>query len=221
MILILALAAMLASCGEAGLLDGVGDRTRAYVQGDATTTTAIVAVLAGRGDEGLVRAVEVQWFNDGIPGEVVGTSDEVTRGVWERQLSSRFVQASRAEIAQALPAIKFPDLVPETVEWVTSQLVFDLSTGTLDPDISAAFGFWTAEPYQSERARLAVLRVGRVATDLVQSRSQVVPIIVPDGISLGWTEAGHRYELFCRSDISEELCADVADSAITLAGLLP
>ncbi len=217
----LVLSAILVGCGEAGLLDGVGERTRGFIEGDVTTTTTVVAVVAGTGDEGLIGATDVSWFNDDLPNQMTGTSEQVIRGVWERELNSRFVQSSRTEIATALPAIMFPDLVPETVRWITSQLVYDESTGVLDPDTTAAFGMWTSDPYQSETTRLGVLRVGRAAADLLPARSNIVPIIVPDGISLGWTEAGHRYELFCRSDISEELCIDVANSAAPLSGLLP
>ncbi len=217
----LALSVFLVGCGDVGLLDGVGDRTRAFVEGDVTTTTTLVPVVAGRGDEGLIGATGVQWFNDDIADQMTGTPDEVINGVWRRELNSRFVQSSRMEIAAALPSIMFPDLVPETVRWITSQLVYDETTGTLDPDTSAAFGIWTADPYQSDPARLGVLRVGKAANDLLPTRSDIVPIIVPDGISLGWTEAGHRYELFCRSDISEELCVDVANSTSPLSGLLP
>jgi len=218
---VVAFSTLLAGCGEAGLLDGVGDATREYVKGDELLTTTVVPVVAGTGDEGLIGATDVQWFNDDLPNQMSGTSDEVIRGAWERELNSRFVQSSRSEIATALPRIMFPDLVPEAVRWITSQLVFDASTGVLDSDTTAAFGLWMSDPYQSDAGRLGVLRVGKAATDLLGTRSDIVPIIVPDGISLGWTEAGHRYELFCRSDISEELCIDVAHSTAPLVGLLP
>lgn len=217
---VLVFSALLGGCGQAGLLDGVGDRTRGYVQGDTTTTT-VVAVVAGTGDEGLIGAGAVEWFNDDLSNQVDGTSEQVIQGVWERELNSRFVQSSRSEISVAIPTIMFPELVPETVRWITSQLVYDETTGVLDPDISAAFGMWTSDPYQSDTARLGVLRVGKAAANLLPTRSEIVPIIVQDGISLGWTEAGHRYELFCRSDISEELCIDVANSAVALSELLP
>lgn len=220
-ILAMALSILLVGCGEAGLLDGVGDRSRGYVQGDQSTTTTIVAVVAGTGDEGLISATDVQWFNDDLPNQMTGTSEQVIRGVWQRELNSRFVQSSRSEISVAIPTIMFPDLVPETIRWITSQLVFDASTGVLDPDTTVAFGLWMSDPYQSDAGRLGVLRVGKTPADLLPNRSELVPIIVPDGISLGWTEAGHRYELFCRSDISEELCVDIAHSAAPLSGLLP
>ena len=219
-IAVLAVSALLVGCGEAGILDGVGDATRGYVQGGETTTTTILAVVAGTGDEGLIGAIDVQWFNDDLPNQMRGTPQEVVSGVWARELNSRFVQSSRSEIALALPSLMFPDLVPENVRWITSQLVFDETTGALDADTTAAFGLWVSDPYQSNAARLGVLRVGAAASDLLIARSEIVPIIVPDGISLGWTEAGHRYELFCRSDISEELCIDAAYSAVPLAELV-
>lgn len=218
--LILTVALLVTACGEAGLLDGVGDRTRGLVVGETTTTTAPVAVAAGEGDEGLVRAGDILWFNDEIQPQASGTSDEVVDTVWDRRLSSRFVQASRREIASALPSLGFPSLVPQQVRWVTSQLVYNPTSGTLDLDTQAAFGLWTAEPYRSATAQLGVLRVGRAPVDVPSGRSEIVTIAVPDGVSLAWTEAGHRYELFCRSEVSEDLCRDTAESSVTLSGLL-
>ena len=72
------------------------------------------------------------------------------------------MQAGRFEIAAALPGVEFPRLVPEKVTHISSQLVFDPLTGTLDVGTSAAFGLWTAEPYTVPRieGQLVVLRVG-------------------------------------------------------------
>lgn len=218
---VLTVSLLLAGCGEAGLLDGVGERTRRVVVGETTTTTTLVAVAAGDEDEGLVNAAEVLWFNDDIDPQSTGDPDEVIAAVWERQLNSRFVQAARREIAAALPALSFPSLVPQQVRWVTSQLVYNQTSGTLDPDTLAAFGLWSAEPYQSDTAQVAVLRVGRAPTDAPAARSEIVVVDVPDGVSLGWTESGHSYELFCRSEVSEALCLDTAESSVGLTGLLP
>jgi hypothetical protein len=214
-----AVAVLVAGCGEAGVLDGLGDRTRDAVVG-ATTTTTAPPVVAGQGDEGLVRTADVLWFNDDINPQAAGDPEDVIAAVWERQLSSRFVQAARREIAAALPALVFPSLVPQQVRWVTSQLVYDATTGSLDTETQAAFGFWTAEPYRSDTGQLAVLRVGRAPIDTPAGRSEVVTIAVPDGVSLAWTESGHRYELFCRSEVSEDLCRETAVSAVSLGGLL-
>lgn len=214
-------AVLLGACGDGGLLDGVGDRTREAVVGETTTTTVPVAVAAGEADEGLVRSTDVLWFNDAIDPQFTGTPASVIAAVWDRQLSSRFVQSARREIAAALPAMGFPSLVPQQVRWITSQLVYNPTSGTLDGDTQAAFGFWTAEPYRTDTAQLAVLRVGATAVDVPSARSEIVTIAVPDGVSLAWTESGHRYELFCRAEVSEDLCRETADSSVRLAGLLP
>ena len=154
--------------------------------------------------------------------ELSGSDDPqaVISTVWNRQLGSRFVQASRAEIAKALPTIRFPEAVPEAVRWVTSQLVYDPATGLLDADTSSAFGFWTVEPYTADSGQLAVLRVGPAPDGTGAARSDVVPIVVPDGLSLGWTEAGLRYELFCQASVTDEVCNAIVDSFLPLSDLL-
>lgn len=216
------LALVAVGCGEAGLLDGVGDRTRSYVQGETTTIVSIPTVAAGTGDEALLGALDVVWFNDAKDPQHTGEPDDVIQAVWaDRVGNSRFVQSSRIELAAALPSLRFPEFVPAQVRWITSQLVYREVTGLLDPDTSAAFGFWTSDPYRSDTGRIGVLRVGRAAIDTLDRRSRIDTVVVPDGISLGWTEASMRYELFCRSEISEELCMDVATSAVLMSGLLP
>ncbi len=210
---------LLAACGEAGLLDGVGDRTRVLVEGSTTTTLVGVVVEPEVSGAGLIGPEDLLWFNDDIDPQFSGPAAKVIRSVWERKLDSRFVQASRTEIAAAMPDVAFPELVPDEVRWVTSQLVFDNTTGALDPDTAAAFGFWTSEPYQSDTARLGVLRIGLAPVDVGAERSDIVPILVPDGISLGWTEGGYSYEMFCRSSVSDELCTEVAASTTPLIEL--
>lgn len=207
---------VLAACGESGLFDGVGERTREIVEGTTTTTIDWIVPEVNPSDGNLVGPENLLWFNDDIDPQFTGLSQNVIRSVWERKLNSRFIQASRAEIAAAMPSVLFPELVPEDVRWVTSQLVYDNTTGALDPDTAAAFGFWTSEPYQSDTARLGVLRIGFASIDAGTARSDIVPILVPDGISLGWTEDGYRYELFCRSSVSDELCTEVAAATVPL-----
>jgi HAMP domain-containing protein len=215
------LAVLFAACGEAGPLDGLGDAFRGFANGDATTSTTVAAVDGGLGAEGLVAASEVLWLNDQIADQAAGSSSDVIAAVRGRQAGSRFVQASRTEVATALPTLEFPSIVPEDTKWVTSQLVYDLDAGNLDLDTAAAFGMWQVEPYTVTEGRVMVLRVGIAADDAPPERSDVTPIIVPDGLSLGWTKAGLRYELFCRNTLSEELCLEVADSFAPLGSLLP
>lgn len=212
---------LVAACGDAGPLDGLGDAFRGFAHGDTTTSTTIALVDGGSGDEGLVAATQALWLNDEIVDQAEGTSTEVIAAVWGRQAGSRFVQASRAEVAVALPTLEFPSLVPSDTTWVTSQLVYDEDTATLDLDTAAAFGMWRVEPYTVTEGRIMVLRVGIAADDAPPDRSDITPIIVPDGLSLGWSKAGLRYELFCRSTLSEDLCLEVAESFAPLGTLLP
>jgi hypothetical protein len=221
-ILVLSLSAFgLTACGEAGPLDGVGELSSDWIRGDETTTTTIEIQPAGIGFEALVRATDVLWFNDDIEGQATGSPAVVVTAVWDRRLGSRFVQASRAEIATALPTVRFPESVPSSVRWVTSQLVYDEDAGDLDVDTVVAFGLWQAEPYTLSEAQVAVLRIGVAPPETGPGRSDIVPFIVSDGVSLVWTDAGLRYELFCRSTVSEELCTEVAESSTLLSGLLP
>ena len=222
LLLVIAVVALVAvGCGEAGLLDGVGDRTRTFVEGETTATVSVPTVAAGPGDEALVGALDVVWYNDAKDPQHLGEPDDVIAGVWEDRVgNSRFVQSSRAELAAALPSLRFPELVPEQVLWITSQLVYSEATELLDPDTSAAFGLWTSDPYQSDTGRIGVLRVGSAAIDTLDRRSSIELVVVPDGISLGWTEFSMQYELFCRSEISEQLCTDVADSVVLMSDLL-
>jgi hypothetical protein len=206
----------LAACAESELLDGLGEKTRDLVEASTTTTIQQVEVEVDSGKAVLIGPGDLLWFNDDIDPQFTGSAQDVIRSVWERKLDSRFVQASRDEIAAAMPSVLFPELVPEDVRWVTSQLVYDDTTGALDPETAAAFGFWTSEPYQSDTTRLGVLRIGFAPIDAGSARSEIVPILVPDGISLGWTEAAYRYELFCRSSVGDDLCIEVAVSTTAL-----
>lgn len=222
LLIALTLAVIVSACGESGPLERAGEASSGWVTAVTAATTTAPPIVIEIGNEGLVGAGDVLWVNDDI-GPVTPSSDPraAIATVWDRQLGSRFVQASRAEIAAALPTIRFPEAVPEDVRWMTSQLVFDPATGLLDVDTSAAFGLWTVEPYTVENGRLGVLRVGSAPDGVGAAKSDVVPIIVPDGLSLGWTEAGLRYEFFCRVTIPELVCRAIVDSFVPLTELLP
>jgi len=210
-----------AGCGDAGPLDGLGDASRGFVHGDASSTTTVPVADGGSGTEALISASQALWLNDEIVDQASGSASDVIAAVWERRAESRFIQASRTEVAMAMPTLEFPQLVPVDTTWVTSQLVYDLDSGALDLDTAAAFGMWRVEPYTVTEGRIMVLRVGFASDDAPAERSDLTPIIVPDGLSIGWTKAGLRYELFCRSTLSEELCFEVADSFAPLGGSLP
>lgn len=216
-----AFALVAAACGEAGPLDGVGGRASEWVHEVEIPATVAPVVDADVDNVGLIDTADVLWFNDDLEDEAaVADAEAVIAAVWARESGSRFVQSSRVEVAAALPTIRFPGRIPPEVRWITSQLVFEASTGTLDGDTSAAFGLWQVEPYSITDGRVGVLRVAPASPGVGAERSDVVPILVPDGISLGWTEAGLRYELFCRSAVPEDVCHEVAASFVLLTGLL-
>ena len=219
--LAVSLAFGLSSCGETGPFEGVGERSAAWVTAATIPTTTAPPVVVEVGDEGLVGSGDLLWVNDDVgPTDPPDDPQAMVSIVWNRQIGSRFVQASRVEIATALPTMRFPEAVPEDVRWVTSQLVFDPATGLLDADTSAAFGLWIVEPYTAEGGRLGVLRVGVAPDGVGGAKSDIVPIIVPDGLSLGWTEAGLRYELFCQAAVTVEVCNAIAEAFVPLSDLL-
>ncbi|GMQ85869.1 MAG: hypothetical protein BMS9Abin07_1438 [Acidimicrobiia bacterium] len=212
---------VLSACGAAGPLDGLGDASSEWLQeGAAVTSTTGARVLVEVGNEGLVGTADLLWANDDLGTTGLDDPLQVIQGVWDRRVGTRFVQASRSEVATALPTIRFPSLVSEGVQWVTSQLVYDPATGQLDANTSAAFGLWSVEPYTAADGQLGVLRVGEAPGDVGTARSDTVPIVVPDGVNLGWTEGGLRYEMFCRASIPETACEAIIDSFVPLSTLL-
>jgi hypothetical protein len=213
---LIAAALVLASCGDA--LGGVGDLSHriVYGSGSTTTTTAVVPdsqLLRLKGISDLV------WANDGIDADTAGLGrDELITGVWSRDKANRFVQASRREIAAALPGIEFPQLAPDRVTHVSSQLAFDQLTGILDASTSAAFGLWVGEPYDLPRSdgQLAVLRVGLKTRD-DEVDGEISSFQVTDGRELAWSDGPYEYQLFCRTGMSEAACFEMAESTIPLS----
>ncbi len=150
---LLALAALAAAgCSETPF-SGLGEVTESWIAAAPTSTTlpaAPEAVPAALGDTAPI--IEVEWVNDDLGDPPTGDPDDAIATVWARSnKTDRFVQASRFEIAVALPGIEFPAVVPEGVRFVTSQLIFDPATGRLDDQV-AAFGFWSVEPYSRNRS---------------------------------------------------------------------
>lgn len=213
-------AALATSCGE-NALEGIGDRSRDFVYGSTTTTTEFVIE-----DEviriDIVNVTELEWYNDEIEGQRIGEPGYVASQVWARgDGTNRFIQASRVEIAAALPNISFPELVPEDVRFITSQLVYDVASGTIDSNTSAAFGLWVVEPYTADDGSIAVLRVGSAGDDAAPGRSAIIADPVESGLSLSWTEGEYRYELFCRTTVSPDTCEEIARASAPLRLMLP
>lgn len=217
MISLIAAALVLASCGDA--LSGVGDLSHRIVYGSASTTTSTAAVP----DSQLLRLKGISdlvWTNDGIDADTAGLGrDELITGVWLRgDKANPFVQASRREIAAALPGIEFPQLAPDRVTHVSSQLLFDQLTGILDASTTAAFGLWVGEPYDLPRSdgQLAVLRVGMKTRD-DEVEAEIFSFQVTDGRELAWSDGPYVYQLFCRTGMSEAACFEMAESTIPLS----
>ena len=233
----------LSACSDDAFTD-VGDRTTGWI-GDveASSTTVItappvqeevrVAALA------LSSAAGLNWFNDGLEFSPAGSDTQtVAREVWDRSdRAEEFVQAHRADVASVLPGVKFPGAIPASVEYVTSQLVFIPVTGTLDDEVSAAFGLWSAEPYTQSRAlgQEAVLLVGKApddrsgppcglvldieafaCRDIAVNGQDAAELEVDGGIRIVWWDDQYRYELFHRSSEEPEVGVLMAESMVEL-----
>lgn len=208
------------ACGNS--LEGVGDLSREIVHGNETTSTT--AAPAAGPDLRLEPVTGLVWWNDGLGAATAGlTSDEILLAVWLRgDQVAPSVQSSRREIADVLPGIEFPQLAPEGVTHVSSQLVFDTQTASLGVATAAAFGLWAGEPYTAARteAQLAVLRVGLKTFDDGTPDNQVLSFNVTEGRELSWLDGDYVYQLFCRTGVSAEACAAMAESTIPLSLLV-
>ena len=206
-----------AACGDA--LGGVGDLSRRVVHGDDTTTTTTLPQSQSR-TLGLGGITDLVWVNDDLDASTSSLEREtLITAVWLRgDKVNPFVQASRGEISAALPGIEFPQLAPETVTHVSSQLLFDQLTGTLDASTAAAFGFWVGEPYELPRpeGQLAVLRVGMKTFD-DDAEGEIFSFQVGEGRELAWSDGDFVYQLFCRTGMAEEACFAMAESLIPLS----
>jgi len=215
---VLALAVVVAGCGDA--LSGIGDLSESIVHGDRSSTTSTTA--GGSIDLRLKGITNVAWFNDGMDATTANLdrSDTIV-SIWldrkNRGLEGGFVQATRREIARSLPGVQFPQLVPSQITHVTSQLVYDPFTSTLDASTTAAFGLWAGEPYTSPRSesQLVILRIG-LKTFFGDPDDEILSFQVDEGQQLDWAHGDYVYQLFCRRGISEQACYAMAESTIPL-----
>lgn len=218
----MASALIVTACGDNGLLDDVGTRSQRAVVGETTTTIAVVVDDEDVRETPVSRSAELSWWNDKIVDPSRGEPSFVTQQVWERSdRQSTHIQASRVEISDALPGLAFPELVPGEVEWITSQLVFDIASGTLDLETSAAFGMWPVEPYSVTGGSAAVLRVGIANDSQKEIYATPIPEFVEDGMTIFWVDDVYRYELFCRSSLPEELCWRMQETSRALRSQIP
>lgn len=158
-------AVMGAACSDDALGD-LGGRSGGWIDEVVTTASSTTTTLP----DPTRSAMEVNWVNDHLapaPDPELG-GDGVLGQVFARTGGeSRFLQASRAEIAATAPEVEFPTRVPSGVSYITSQLVIESRTLRLADDPTVAFGLWSVEPYTQSRSigQLAVLNVSTDATD--------------------------------------------------------
>jgi len=218
-LLLVALVALSAAgCGD--VLEGVGDLSRDFVHGDTTTTVGTTTLPQPGGGMALVGLSKaVIWVNDQYAAGSNLSAEAAARQVWLRGDGiDPYVQAGRDEMVSALPGVEFPRLVPEKVTHISSQLVFDVQTGTLDVATAAAFGLWTAAPYTVPRTegQLVVLKVGLRSALPGGDQGDISTFQAADGRELAWSFGDYVYQLFCRTGISEESCFAMADSMTSL-----
>lgn len=213
-------AMLVAACGGFPL-QSIGNRSSGWINEPTVPTTLEVVTTAPT----VIDSSTLQWSNDVIETQTLDDPALLLAEVFGRRQGDRFIQASRIEVAAALPDVGFPAYAPPTAQWVSSQLVFN-NDGTLSNDPSAAFGIWSAEPYTRSRsvAQMAVLRVSNdpeTAAEVTSTgdascarfaerstdQCEIVQVGERDtwllngggGTTLIWFDGPYRYELFGRT----------------------
>jgi hypothetical protein len=242
-VLLLAIGCLLvAACGPEPL-GRVGDRASSWIGAPAppSVVTAPPTTLPV-----LVPSTDIAWYNDGLEPVEGESPADIIAAVYRRGASTdRFVQASRLEVAAALPGVGFPADVPAEVRFITSQLVYENGRGLLAEDYSAAFGLWSAEPYSRSRTagQSGVLMVSqdgdesaavaagagdltcarfadetRTCLEIFLGATPAWTLANALGSTLVWYQAPYRYELFLRSDIAAML-SEMATRLVPLSEL--
>jgi hypothetical protein len=241
-IVLAGLALALLACGPEPLA-GIGQGASDWI-GEPTVSTTPPTTDPG---PALVPVGAATWYNESLTPVPGNTPTEVIAGVYARSSADdRFAQATPAEISTALPGIVFPSELPPDVEYITSQLVFDRTTGTLSTDQVAAFGFWVMEPYTQSRSvgQHGILDVAHdpQGSDLIEAGSAdtscgrfpshegeceetevgTAPAWIlsnQTGRTLIWYGGDYRYELFIRAGLDPSLLGAMAESALPLQSL--
>lgn len=231
----------LSACGPTPL-ESLGNRSSGWINEPTVPSTRPIDVTTPT----IVAADFLLWANDEIQTANLGDRDALLAEIFERREGDSFIQASRQEIAVALPDVTFPGVAPFGAEWVSSQLVFE-NDGTLAADPSAAFGIWSEEPYTRSRsvAQMLVMRVSNdeeaataIATgaeeatcarfsDRESDECEVMTIgdratwLLTDsgGTTLIWFEGIYRYELYGRTFVPEQVLQQVSGEMVPLASL--
>ena len=236
------MAVVVSACGGAPL-DSIGRRSSDWInEPEVVTTTGVPTTVPD-----LVRSRGLTWSNDDIVNPFLDDLEVLVATVFARREGDRFIQASAAEIAAALPDVSFPAFVPYGAEWVSSQLVIE-NSGELSEEPSAAFGIWSAEPYTRSRsvAQMAVLQVAldrETSAELElpdaevscarfadRATEQCAIVTVGDrdlwrltsnsGTTIVWFDSPYRYELYGRTFVSPLILEQVAAKSVPLSDLV-
>lgn len=241
--LLLFVAVLFTGCGEAPL-GAVGRRSSDWINAPEVVTTTAPPVF-------VPIAVDIDkllWSNDEIVSESLTDPASVVAQVFDRREGDRFIQASRAEIAAALPDVRFPANAPYGAQWVSSQLVVE-NNGLLSTDPSAAFGIWSAEPYTRSRsvAQMVVLTISsdrdtvaevaesdpdascaRFADDTTElcdiveiGDRPVWRLIGRPGTTMIWFDGAYIYELFARTFVSLDALNAMVGESVPLSEVSP
>lgn len=231
---------VIAACGDAPL-GTLGNRSSGWINEPTVPATVARVVEAPRP----VAVGELGWANDEILNTSFDSKEEFLAEVFGRREGDRFIQASRTEIAFAMPGVMFPGQAPPGAEWVSSQLVFD-NDGTLSNDPSVAFGIWSAEPYTRSRsvAQMMILRVSndidgaalvaedpagscaRLGDQTTQKCEYVVDgeldtwvLTAAEGTTYVWFEGPYRYQLYGRTFVSSAALGEMRGDMIPLSSI--
>lgn len=241
LLLVLVAVVAVVGCGDQPL-ESLGLRSSDWINEPTVPTTVAINTTTPT----VVSADDLLWANDVIETANLSDPEEMLSEVFARRGGDRFIQASRYEIAVALPDVAFPSRAPAGAEWVSSQLVFE-NDGRVAADPSAAFGIWSAEPYTRSRsvAQMAVMRVSmdlEAATALASGEADAScarfaerttdsceALSIGDrnawllrasaGPTIVWYEGPYRYELFGRSFVPQEVLRGMVADTVPLASI--
>lgn len=229
----------LVACGEP--LSETGRFSSEWLEPPEATTTSATAREGPAPEERLQTSGRAEWENDrfGRPGDD-DPAAAATR-VWARAgENDTYVQASRYEIATALPRVAFPARIPAEIRHITSQLVFEAGSSRLNDRLLAAFGLWAVLPYSVSRSvgQWAALTVadaravplpseelepcegypaGEVSCRSGRVGDVAAWVVEGEGeVRLVWGEGGYRYELLCRPPLDLAVCAAMAVEMVPL-----
>lgn len=212
---------LLAACSDSSLAD-LGSRSSEWI-GERVGGSSDVDVEAPP----FVAPTEVDWVNDGLgrPGPSADSASVVAAVAARATQAEAYVQASRYEVAVAVPGMVFPAVLPPEVVGVTSQLVVAPGADRLDDTVKAAFGLWLVEPYTRSRSvgqrgtfviatpssepaceRLSAGAVGSCTFTDVDGR-EIVRIDDESGQTWVWEDEQYEYQLFLRGSLENNAAA--------------